>query len=1084
MQITCESCHSKYNLADDKIKPTGTSVRCPKCSVVFKVFPPASEAEQVSCANCGKQTPAKPGMTVVFCTDCQRQLTDPEPGSGDAPAAGAAQDAGSAPLGDDPFSDDAAPPAAGNGDFDDGGLFDDAPAAPSPSGGLFDDDDGDQGGGGLFEDAPDDGAGADPFGESAPPAADGGLFDDGEPDGGGLFDDAPQGQEDDPFGDFSEPAGDPSEDPFGEEAPAASSEADPFGDFSEPAPGAEMGDEADPFGEPAGGGDDDLGFSDPGESDPFGDDESEEPAAEFKPVREKKAPKITQKAGSPIDVVVDAVRDYGARVGMIIGALAVIGGLGLVVAMAFLPETFDARPPRGQDQPGFLSSTSFSLQKMMETSYYGQAMQDAFLVASEREMATWSGEGFGNAAGELRQLLSFDGANRDAKTALVNVYATWGLVEETDQHADELVSLAAEADPSPEVQARMALVLGNFDQVRVLAPQLGHKAPLYLSMVSGATGAITDAVPGLRAYTAAQPEDFLGALSYAHLLRDQKEYAAAISAYERASALVGGNAKASLEIGKMYFGPLEDWGRASTALEDALNPARKGSPTVRAEAAYRQARILHERGRGSDALARIESALAHQSDNPHYLTTLADIQHESGRIVDAFQNYERARNADPEHIDAHIGLGLTNERLDKPDEAVASFETALSIDSGHPRANMLFAQMMLRRGDMERAETILKDALSLNPRHPPLVDNLASFYVNRGELDEALRLYTRLTELAPDELAGYVGRGVVLVEQGDLGRAKQMFQRAARIDTENPDVLYRLGQTAYLEGDLATAQSSLERALDRKPTHWESRLYLGMARASQEEYDEALTEYQRALDMNARAAEVYRQRALVYWKQSKQLEGAAAKTRADSAVREMDEALRYDPDNADYYFDYGVILDSAGVSGRARDAWIRAIELRPTFREAQFRLAKYYLGFMQHDNAEELLRDILRHSPRDDAAHLEMARVYLATGRLDEAQRQLTRVVNLNSRNADAFHMMGVVLLRKGMAQQARSYFERALQVQPRHSMAHFQLGLYFKDRSPERSRTHFQTAVDSGNLSQERLEEANIALRELQYMQ
>lgn len=46
MVITCPSCSSRYQLADSKIKETGTKVRCPRCSHTFMVFPHREEDNQ------------------------------------------------------------------------------------------------------------------------------------------------------------------------------------------------------------------------------------------------------------------------------------------------------------------------------------------------------------------------------------------------------------------------------------------------------------------------------------------------------------------------------------------------------------------------------------------------------------------------------------------------------------------------------------------------------------------------------------------------------------------------------------------------------------------------------------------------------------------------------------------------------------------------------------------------------------------------------------------------------------------------------------------------------------------------------
>lgn len=49
MIITCEECQAKFRMADEKLKPGGTKVRCSKCKHVFTVLPPAvpPQAEEV-----------------------------------------------------------------------------------------------------------------------------------------------------------------------------------------------------------------------------------------------------------------------------------------------------------------------------------------------------------------------------------------------------------------------------------------------------------------------------------------------------------------------------------------------------------------------------------------------------------------------------------------------------------------------------------------------------------------------------------------------------------------------------------------------------------------------------------------------------------------------------------------------------------------------------------------------------------------------------------------------------------------------------------------------------------------------------
>lgn len=54
MIITCEQCLARFRLADDKIKPGGTRVRCSKCQSVFTVMPPLAAAPEETAATPGE----------------------------------------------------------------------------------------------------------------------------------------------------------------------------------------------------------------------------------------------------------------------------------------------------------------------------------------------------------------------------------------------------------------------------------------------------------------------------------------------------------------------------------------------------------------------------------------------------------------------------------------------------------------------------------------------------------------------------------------------------------------------------------------------------------------------------------------------------------------------------------------------------------------------------------------------------------------------------------------------------------------------------------------------------------------------
>ena len=40
MIVTGEACLTSFNLSDERVKPSGSKVRCSKCLNIFKVYPP------------------------------------------------------------------------------------------------------------------------------------------------------------------------------------------------------------------------------------------------------------------------------------------------------------------------------------------------------------------------------------------------------------------------------------------------------------------------------------------------------------------------------------------------------------------------------------------------------------------------------------------------------------------------------------------------------------------------------------------------------------------------------------------------------------------------------------------------------------------------------------------------------------------------------------------------------------------------------------------------------------------------------------------------------------------------------------
>jgi tetratricopeptide (TPR) repeat protein len=193
------------------------------------------------------------------------------------------------------------------------------------------------------------------------------------------------------------------------------------------------------------------------------------------------------------------------------------------------------------------------------------------------------------------------------------------------------------------------------------------------------------------------------------------------------------------------------------------------------------------------------------------------------------------------------------------------------------------------------------------------------------------------------------------------------------------------------------------------------------------------------------------------------------KGKLDSAIKEYQEAIRFDPQLALAHNNLGSAYFSGARFEEAAAEFQKASELDPNYGQAFFNLALAHIK-LGHDKeanetlyaairaynaageahlranrlkeAEEAFRGMFQIDPEYGPAFLQLGLVYNDAGRYDEAERNVRRVADREPANAIAHAILAEALYGQRKYEESITSADRALKLSPKFPYAHYFAGL------------------------------------------
>jgi tetratricopeptide (TPR) repeat protein len=336
-------------------------------------------------------------------------------------------------------------------------------------------------------------------------------------------------------------------------------------------------------------------------------------------------------------------------------------------------------------------------------------------------------------------------------------------------------------------------------------------------------------------------------------------------------------------------------------------------------------------------------------DSPDELVARGIHLHQAGDLMGAIQNYEIALETAPERADIRSNLGAAFVALGRFDEAIKQYGLALTTrEDPAIRLNLAVALYKATRHDAAIPE--FQRVLQADPQNKQAALLLADCLLQGGRNKEVIDLLEPRDAAFSDDLAYAYILGTALLEEGELARGQVVIDR-----------IFKNGESA------------------------EGHLLMGLAYLNKQEYQNAVTELARSIELNPTLNGVH----VLY---GRALLGTSQR---DRALRVFRTALEQEPDDFDANLQLGNMYRVDQKFEQAMTYLKRAAAIRPTDASLRHVMAATHLGLGQAEQALQLLEPLVQDAPNFLDGHVLLATTYYRLKRKEDGDRERAIVARL-----------------------------------------------------------------------------------------
>lgn len=348
--------------------------------------------------------------------------------------------------------------------------------------------------------------------------------------------------------------------------------------------------------------------------------------------------------------------------------------------------------------------------------------------------------------------------------------------------------------------------------------------------------------------------------------------------------------------------------------------------------------------------------------------TLAGIQFQQDRMLEALGNYQQAVAKFPSFRRAWRNLGLIHVRDGRNDAAITAFTKMIELGGGDGYSYGLLAFAYAAKEDYQAAEAAYRTALLLQPENTEWRLGLTRCVFKQERFEDAVTLLNVLIEQYPDKADFWLLQAHAYLGMKQPLKAAEDLEVLDLLGKATTDSLSTLGDIYVNDNLMDLAASAYQRAMDRDPNKSIARPLRAAevlsARGALPQARQVAAHIRERMGADAAVDESDRRKLL---KLEARLSMADGEGTAETAAV-LEEIVKLDPLDGEALMLLGQHYSKQHEPDRAIFYYERAESIEAFELNAKIRHAQVLVGMGRYADAVPLLRSAQEIKPRDDVA--------------------------------------------------------------------------------------------------------------------